>query len=85
MEFDSNIEINPKVIIDINDKTSGEKSKIKVATGLNMKVRALRINGVNLPIGTYNRYSSAVAGHFDTIGSGTIEVLGDPGFILSVR
>ena len=77
--------INPKVTIDIDDKTSGEKSKIRVATGLNMKVRALRINGVNLPIGTYHRYSTAVDGHFDTIGTGTIEVLGDPGFILSVR
>ncbi len=78
--FAASAVINPKVTIDIDGS-----SKIKVSEGLNVKVRALMINGVSLPIGTYSRNSEAVAGYFDTNGTGTIEVLGDPGFILSFR
>ena len=80
VEFDPSAYINPKVTIDIDGT-----SKIKVPNDLNVKVRALRINGVSLPIGKYWCYSPAVSGYFDANGKGTIEVLGDPGFILSFR
>ena len=78
--FAASANINPKATIEIDGS-----SKIKVSTGLEMKVRRLRINGVDLPTGTYTRNSPAVNGHFDNTGNGTIQVLGVPGMILSFK
>ena len=66
--------------VDIDDS-----SRIKVATGLTMKVRRLIINGVDLPVGRYNKTSPAVDGHFDSFGNGFVEVLGIPGFSMTIR
>ena len=61
-------------------------SKIKVANDLTVKVRQLRIDGVEVPAGRYNKTTSGPTyGHFDSFGNGTIEVTGIPGFKLSVR
>lgn len=60
-------------------------SKIKVATGLTIKVRRLKINGVDLPVGKYNKTTPAVSGRFDTFGNGFVEVLGIPGFSMTIR
>jgi hypothetical protein len=80
VDFNASAVINPKVTIDFD-----ASSTIKVANGLNIKVRVLRINGVDLPVGTYNRNSPAVNGQFNTFGDGTVQVLGIPGFNLSVK
>jgi hypothetical protein len=76
--------INPKVTIDIYGS-----SKINVANELvdelTVKVRRLRINGVDLPVGTYNKNSTAVSGYFETSGSGEIQVTGVPGCMLIVK
>lgn len=79
--FAASANINPKTTIEID----GSASKIKVSNGLEMKVRRLRIDGVDLPTGIYNRNSPAVNGHFDNTGTGTIQVLGVPGMILSFK
>ncbi|MBQ6328767.1 MAG: hypothetical protein IJI35_07125 [Kiritimatiellae bacterium] len=78
--FDATANINPKATVDI-DSTS----TIKVSTGLSMKVRRLRINGVDLPVGKYNKTSPAVNGRFDSFGNGTLEVLGVPGSMLIIE
>ena len=80
IEFAASANINPKVTIDIDSS-----STIKAATGLEMKVRSLRIDGVDLPVGKYNKTTPAVSGRFDNFGNGSIEVTGVPGFAMSVR
>jgi hypothetical protein len=72
--------INPKATIDIDGS-----SQIKVATGLTLTVRTLRINGVELPIGTYSRFSSAVDGRFESNGNGFVKVTGAPGFKVLIK
>ena len=78
--FDATANINPKVTVDI-DSTS----TIKVSTGLSMKVGRLRIDGVDLPVGKYNKTTPAVSGRFDSFGNGTLEVTGVPGCVLIVK
>ena len=80
IEFAASANIHPKVTIDIDSS-----STIKAATGLEMKVRSLRIDGVDLPVGKYNKTTPAVRGRFDNFGNGSIEVTGIPGFAMSVR
>ena len=60
-------------------------SKIKVATGLTVKVRQLRIDGVDVPPGRYNKATPGpTSGRFDSYGNGVVEVTGLPGTIVSV-
>lgn len=80
VEFAASADINPKVTVDIDSS-----SKIKVSTGLTMKVGRLRIDGVDLPVGKYNKTSPAVSGRFDSFGNGFVEVLGVPGGILIIK
>jgi hypothetical protein len=76
--------INPKVTIDIYGS-----SKINVAKELvgelTVKVRRLRINGVDLPVGTYDKNSDAVSKYFEASGTGKIQVTGVPGCMLIVK
>ena len=74
--------LNPKLnIIDIDSS-----SKIKVATDLTVYVRRLRIDGVDVPVGSYNRYTSGpTSGRFESSGGGTIVVTGVPGSMLIVE
>ena len=80
VDIRSSATINPKAVIDIDGS-----SQIKVATGLTLTVRTLRINGVELPIGTYHKNSSAVVGYFDSLGNGFVKVTGAPGFKVSIK
>ena len=80
IDIRSSVTINPKATIDIDDS-----SRIKVATGLTLTVRTLRINGVELPIGTYSRFLSAVDGHFGSSGDGYVKVTGAPGFKVLIK
>jgi hypothetical protein len=68
VDIRNSVTINPKATIDIDGS-----SQIKVATGLTLTVRTLRINGVELPIGTYSRFSSAVDGRFESNGNGFVK------------
>jgi len=72
--------INPKATIDIDGT-----STIKVPTGLTLTVRTLRINGVELPVGTYNQFSSDVGRYFNSFGTGSIQVTGAPGFKVLIK
>ena len=73
--------LNPKLAtIDIDDT-----STVKVANGLTVTVRRLRIDGVDVPIGIYDKDTPGpTRGHFDSVGSGKIVVTGVPGTIVSV-
>ena len=80
VDIRDSVTINPKATIDIDGS-----SQIKVATGLTLTVRTLRINGVELPIGTYHKNSSAVVGYFNSLGNGFVKVTGAPGFKVSIK
>lgn len=80
VDIRDSVTINPKATIDIDGS-----SQIKVATGLTLTVRTLRINGVELPIGTYHKNSSAVVGYFNSFGNGFVKVTGAPGFKVSIK
>ena len=72
---------NPRFgIIDI-DSTS----TVNVKAGETVKVRRLLIDGADMPIGKYTRYTSGPTSGRIVFGTGTIEVTGVPGFTMSVR
>ena len=80
VDIRDSVTINPKATIDIDGS-----SQIKVATGLTLTVRTLRINGVELPVGTYSRFSSAVGRYFNSFGDGFVKVTGAPGFKVLIK
>ena len=73
--------LNPKLgIIDIDGT-----SQVKVANDLTVTVRRLRIDGVDVPVGSYNKNTPGLThGRFNSFGTGTIVVTGVPGSILMV-
>jgi hypothetical protein len=82
VDIRASAKLNPKLIIDI----SGDTSKVKVATDLTVYVRRLRIDGVDVPVGSYNRDTSGLTyGHIHRDGRGTIVVTGVPGCTLIVK
>ncbi|MBE6398193.1 MAG: hypothetical protein E7046_14430 [Lentisphaerae bacterium] len=84
VDIRNSVTINPKATIDIDGS-----SQIKVANEFTEKVpltvRTLRINGVELPIGTYNKSSPAVDGRFENNGNGYVKVTGAPGFKVLIK
>ena len=82
VDIRASAKLNPKLIIDI----SGNTSKVKVTTDLTVYVRRLRIDGVDVPAGSYNRDTSGLTyGHIERNGLGTIVVTGVPGSMLIVE
>ena len=81
VDIRSGVSLNQKLrSIDI-DSTS----KIKVATGLTVKVMQLRIDGVDVLPGSYNKSTPGLTyGRFENNGGGTVIVTGLPGSILMV-
>ena len=80
VDIRNSVTINPKATIDIDGS-----SQIKVADGLTLTVRTLRINGVELPVGTYNQFSLDVGRYFNSFGTGSIQVTGVPGFKVLIK
>ena len=84
VDIRNSVTINPKATIDIDGS-----SQIKVAKEFTEKVpltvRTLRINGVELPVGTYDKSSLTVGRYFNSFGAGSIQVTGAPGFKVLIK
>ena len=80
VDIRNSVTINPKATIDIDGS-----SQIKVQDGFTLTVRTLRINGVDLPVGTYNQFSLDVGRYFNSFGAGSIQVTGAPGFKVLIK
>ena len=80
VDIRNSVTINPKATIDIDGS-----SQIKVQDGFTLTVRTLRINGVELPVGTYNKSSLTVGRYFNSFGAGSIQVTGAPGFKVLIK